>query len=99
MWKAVALLGLMASPAIAQDAEEIARCASYGSLAAEIMKHRQNGVAMSEILGVLGDDEDEEKAMVLEAFDLARFHSPSGKNRAVEDFRADIEVRCFRSKK
>lgn len=98
MLKLAALLGLMASPALAQNSETIALCETYGGLAAEIMKHRQNGVAMSAILGVLSDDQTQEKAMVREAFEQPRFHSPSGKKRAIEDYRASIEVRCFKSK-
>lgn len=98
MLKVIALVGLMASQAAAQTAEDVTVCASYGGLAADIMKHRQNGVPMSKILGVFGDDEESEKAMVKEAFDIPRFHSPAGKERAIEDYRNDIEVRCFRSK-
>lgn len=98
MWKVAALLGLMVSPALAQNSETIAHCETYGGLASEIMKHRQNGVAMSAILAVLGDEETQEKAMVREAFEQPRFHSPSGKKRAIEDYRASIELRCFKSK-
>jgi len=97
MWKIVALLGLIGSPALAQTSEVVAHCATYGDLAAEMMTQRQNGTAISTILGVLSDEETQEKEMVMEAFDVPRFHSPSGQQRAVDDYRASIEVRCLRA--
>lgn len=98
MWRIVALIGLMGSPAMAQTTDDIEACSAYGGLAAEIMMHRQNGVPISTILGVFGESETQEKAMTMEAFEVPRFHSPSGKKRAVDDYRNDIEVRCLRSK-
>jgi hypothetical protein len=98
MWKVVALLGLMGSPAVAQTDQDVEFCTGYGNLAADIMTHRQNGTPISTVLGVINEDETEAKAMVMEAFGGTRFHSPSGKQRAVDDFRNDIELRCLQSR-
>ena len=95
MWKFAAVLGLMGSALSAQNSEQIRLCATYGEFAAEVMMHRQDGVSLARILGVLTDSEVQEKAMTMEAFAVPRFHSPAGKQRAVDDYRNDVEIRCL----
>lgn len=98
MLKIVALLGLLGTPIAAQTNQDIDFCAGYGTLAAGIMTHRQNGTPISTVLSVVSDDDTDTKQMVMEAFETTRFHGTSGKKRAVDDFRNDIELRCLRTK-
>jgi hypothetical protein len=61
VWKVVALLGFMGSPAVAQTDQDVEFCTGYGTLAADIMTHRQNGTLISTVLGVLTKTKQRQK--------------------------------------
>lgn len=90
-------LTMMISPVQAQE-QRHQLCPSMGRLADSIMKGRQEGLAMSDMMGLAGESEVSSlvRKMVIMAFEEPRYHSEEGKLRATQDFRAKIETICYK---
>jgi hypothetical protein len=69
-------------------------CTSIGSLAAEIMRGRQSGVAMSEMMKVVQGKKVQE-FLVFEAFKRSRYNTPRIVEDMIKDFRNSAELQCF----
>lgn len=82
-------LTLAASPLTA----ETDVCAQAGSLAAKIMEARQVGVPVSAVISIFEDDNM--TAIILAAYQTPRFSSDEYQQRAIADFRNEIEVICY----
>lgn len=98
------LLTLLASPAIAGFSQaQIDDCRGNGDLAASIMRARQAGLSMSDMLIMLNDPQftdvlgfrERTLVMIQMAFDVRRAHTPEVQARFIEDFREEFELLCF----
>lgn len=91
---------IVAAAAFTMTTANAQYCTIIGNLSESIMKARQNGVSMSDIMNMpsatsLG------KAMTIDAFKEPRYSTEEFKQRAITDFRANWELACyeFKSKK
>lgn len=82
----------------AQD--KLAVCNSISSLAETIMKQRQNGAPMSEMMriageagGALGKVGEE---LVIMAYEKPRYRTENYQQRAIEDFRDSAHLECVK---
>ena len=101
MIRTTLLILALASPAAAQTAESLLICPTTGKLAQTVMKNRQNGVPMSTHVANILPKEEAARAIVMgiitAAYEVPRFSTPANQRRAVEDFRNEMEVACFRA--
>lgn len=79
-------------------------CPDLGAAAAAIMKSRQAEVPMSDVMKKLpgGDDEAVKglfRSMVVMAYEQPSYQTPSNQERAVAEFRNQIEVLCYKNAK
>jgi len=91
---------LLASPASSQNLSPQDACTVFGELAASVMTARQNGVPLSRVLGVMeqeGDTNDLLREIIMGAYEKMRFATPSNQQRAVDDYRNEVETTCFRA--
>lgn len=73
-------------------------CRAMGDMAEGIMDARQTGVPMSDVMGLPGAPgpmADLWRATTIAAYDTPRYHTDRSQTRAVEDFRNEVEVRCY----
>ena len=73
-------------------------CTVQGGLAETIMTARQEGVAMSKLIGILPQSVvgNVTAKMVQTAYDEPRWNTERNQQRAIADFRNLIEATCFR---
>lgn len=89
------------TPAHADD-DHAAYCAALGELAHDIMRHRQNGLAMSaqisaaQAVSAPPVIREMATAMIFDAYDEPRWNSDLTRRLAADDFRNSIEAACFR---
>lgn len=91
---------IAAAAALTLTCAQAQDCKVIGDLAETIMKARQTGVTLSEIISLptattLG------KRMAIDAYKRPRFSTDEFQQSAITDFRAEWEVACYevRSKK
>lgn len=77
------------------DASAIEACGEYEALASTIMSKRQFGASMSQMMGLVGDN-NLVKEIVMMAYEQDRYISEGGKNRAIEEFRNKVFLDCFK---
>ncbi len=92
---------LFVSPVMAEGNDEEMSwqevCSLNAELAEVIMRARQAGVPMSQIMDAFGGDGNQiARAMTLAAYDSFRYHTENSKRRAVEDFRDEWYLKCVR---
>jgi hypothetical protein len=82
----------------AREADSI--CQALGELAHAIMTARQTGVPISELFKASDTGSglsNFDRALILAAFDMPRFSSEAYRRQAAENFRNDVEARCYKS--
>lgn len=74
-------------------------CRAWGSLAAKIMELRQDEAPLSRALELAGSGEQNEitRNIVMKAYEQPAYQSPNNQKRAVDTFRNQIELGCFKS--
>jgi hypothetical protein len=95
------LLGMLLAtpPSVSQagSKEEVQKfCTGLGSWAETMMKARQSGVSLSEVLTITGND-SARRQDVMSAYEYPRYASSEMQRRASQDFRNDIELKCFQT--
>ena len=82
-----------------RTAQDIQLCAIFGSMAEEIMKQRQAGVAMSTLLVAVNKSQNSLTPFAVEVVELAferpRHLTEPMQAASVMDFRNEIEKECF----
>ena len=78
----------------------VAACEGLGQLAEELMVARQMGIPMSRVMEVAEaawGDEDVAllHALVEQAYLIPRFETPEYQQRAIADYRNDVELACY----
>lgn len=91
--------GAMAKPAIAITNDEA--CAQMASTAESIMRARQNGIAMQKVLEVASGSKsaavkDGFRTIIMMAYDQPRFSTQENKQRAIDDFRDEMQLYCMK---
>jgi hypothetical protein len=81
---------LLATSAYATDYEKI--CNMHGRLSEQIMKNRQLGVPLSDMLKI--GRSQVTKNIIMAAYKEPRMHTEEYQTRAIEDFRIAQEVMC-----
>lgn len=81
-------------PTFADDWKE--SCALQGNLAATIMKNRQHGIPMSQMMEVDTDPKikDFMDALIIMAYESPRFSTEEMQKRSVDDFRDRAYLSC-----
>jgi hypothetical protein len=76
-------------------------CKSYSQLAAEIMRGRQGGVAMSASMDAAGQGDGAQaeitRKMVIAAYEKPRMSTESNQQRMITDFENDTYLSCVRA--
>ena len=85
---------LAASAAQAFDYDKF--CTAHGEMAEVIMKNRQAGTALSEMLTVAKDD-DLIRSVVMMAYKQPRMRMPENQTEMVVNFRSERELACFKT--
>jgi hypothetical protein len=90
-------LALFSSPAVAgSDDTDTDLCQYLGELAGATMGARQSGIPPSVLMvEPEGDFGTFNNAMVLEAFKAPRYSSEEMVEKAKQDFRSLIEIKCY----
>lgn len=77
-------------------------CVGIGAYAENIMKHRQDGVKMSLIMSTMEGMDDEHRAfaesIAISAYEKTRYPAGEYRDQAIENFRNDVELICYRNK-
>ena len=89
---AAAFIAVMPMAATAQ--EEMASCEDIGALAQVIMENRQSGTRLSQMMEV-ADGNSLVVALLTDAYNEPRWTTQSNQDRAVENFRNDVELLCY----
>lgn len=89
---------MLTSPAAAIDGNMV--CKASGDLAEVIMRHRQDGTAISTLMEAVGDlkipgTKDLIENVIVGAYQTPRFFSDESQKRAIQDFRNGIEGMCY----
>jgi len=71
-------------------------CNQISGLAEAMMSSRQAGVSMAKAMKVTGDN-DLFKAMMVDAYETARYSVESNQQRKIEDFRDKWYLACYKS--
>jgi hypothetical protein len=77
-------------------------CAAMQRLAQAIMKNRQNGIAMADMMAksdVSGDATIKklDEALIIEAYSLPRYSTDEMQQKSIEDFGNDTYLQCAKS--
>ncbi|TFL16875.1 hypothetical protein [Jannaschia formosa] len=99
---AAALLSatLLAPAAQAQVASPQVLCGSMGELAVAVMQNRQYGVPREDMLALAPEDGREVRvfrALIAEAYALPVQETRTGREDAIQGFRAAIEASCIQT--
>lgn len=78
----------------AAPANQAAYCSKFGEVAAGVMRLRQSGAVLSEVMTIAKGDHNT-TSMIKEAFKTPRFNTEKGKTDAEIDFRNEAELMCF----
>lgn len=78
------------------SADENSICAANGMLAETIMRGRQAGKPISEVLTIVQDN-TYEKAMTMMAYEEPAWSTFESKERAEREFRIKIELDCYKN--
>lgn len=81
---------LLATSAHALDYDKF--CERHGKLAELVMKNRQLGASLSDLLKI-GKSETT-RGIIMDAYKVPRMHTEDFQTRAIEDFRTAQEVYC-----
>lgn len=95
----IVFIVLFAMPflAMAED-EEKSTCQQFEKMAELIMKSRQAGISMSEVMGVSKISEIElARKMVIAAYESPRYQTEEMKQRAIEEFKNEAYLQCIKS--
>lgn len=87
-------LTLLATPLAAET--EAHHCEQMGVIAAKIMESRQVGVPMSNMMKIVSDN-DLLKTLTITAYQSPRFRTDAYRQKAITDFRNEVEVLCYNS--
>ena len=74
-------------------------CSRFSSLAETIMTAHQSGVAMQDLVEDLGNDERAKKSVmpiIIAAYQKPRFSTEEYKQRAIDSFRDQVAVACYK---
>ncbi len=73
-------------------------CKALGDYAETIMTNRQEGVSLSSTIGLVKDSDIAEiqRKIILAAYEEPRWATEETKKEAIEDFRNDIELECYK---
>lgn len=86
----IIIAALLATTAYADDRY----CTNHGKLSESIMRARQAGVTMSDMMEAAKENELF-RAVIVSAFQKPRMSLPENKKTMIENFRADNELQCF----
>lgn len=94
----VLALGLITSAAHAQESDdEVVTCEDYGELAGLIMRSRQAGVPLAQMMAIVRDDPVMREAALM-AYETPRYNTDSIRQREIADFRDSWTVICYRAR-
>lgn len=85
------------------SAEDTSGCKQIAELAAEMMDARQSGVPMYKQIEVINNEPGLSdltqllERIIVDAYDSPRYSTQSHKKQAIDDFRNDVYLECFRS--
>lgn len=95
------ILAISSAPTFAEDVKgEADNCAALGTLAASIMKGRQSGVPMSNMMAIARKNEQIGSlvsAMVIAAYETPQFSGEKYRQRKVVEFQNDVMLECYKS--
>lgn len=77
--------------------ETLEKCTNISKLAETVMKKRQEGVAMSDLMKVANDGAEPNQflvGMITAAYEESRYNGEEMKQRKVEDFRDQFYLGC-----
>lgn len=77
--------------------EELASCESIGGLAEDVMRVRQKGTPMSQVMNAIGEL-DIGRQLTLMAYEKHLFYGEEMKAIAIADFRSTIELACYKER-
>lgn len=83
---------MLATSAHATDYDRY--CTGHGKLSETIMRSRQAGVPLSDMLRIAKDD-TLIRTLVMMAYNKPRMSAPENRATMIEDFRAERELKCF----
>jgi hypothetical protein len=96
------ILAALAATTFATTALANSACPVIGALAESVMLNRQAGISMSvqmEAAATVGEPGDQMRemlsAIIMDAYAQPRWNTPGSQQRAVEDFRNDVESICY----
>lgn len=73
-------------------------CASVSTTAAEIMKARQNGVAMSKLIEIFKkDDAAIFRRLTISAYESPRYSTESMQEKSIQDFENKAFLDCYKA--
>lgn len=83
----------------AEKGDQDEMCPVVGRIAARTMQARQIGAPMSEVMGIANANQTEARemlrSMVKSAYAKPRYSTKEFQTKAVEDFRNEMEARCY----
>ncbi|MER9624023.1 hypothetical protein NKI98_21760 [Mesorhizobium sp. M0222] len=91
--------GMTAHPVLAMSTDEA--CAQMAGAAESVMKARQNGIALQKVLEVANNPQyasgkDGFRAIIMMAYGKPRFNTEENKQRAIDDFRDEVQLYCMK---
>ena len=94
MNKLLILIAALSAPVMAEQAS----CEQLGGTAELIMKHRQANKPMNQIMTIVKQHAPALSVLVIQAYKEPLYSSESYKQKAIAEFRNDIELICYEGK-
>lgn len=92
---------LIAQASTSSSAPNDATCAVAAKAAAAVMRSRQDGTSLADLLAAVETSPEEirklGRELVIGAFEIPRFSSEDAKERQVEEYRDKIHLICLKS--
>ena len=88
-----------AKPTAESLQREAEACTTLGEFAGSIMESRQVGIPLSKMLEAVaeGGKDTLSRSLILAAYDTPRYNGATYRQRAIDEFRNDIEIRCYKT--
>ena len=88
-----------AKPTAESAQRDQALCTTLGEFAGSIMESRQVGIPLSKMLEAVaeGGKDTLSRSLILAAYDTPRYNGATYRQRAIDEFRNDIEIRCYKT--
>ena len=89
---------MFACPSVSHSEEQWKSvCESVATLAETVIAKKYEGMSMSKMMSVIGENDDADREIVADAFEMPRYSTEEMIKKQKEEFRDKWYLRCYKS--